>query len=101
MRSLKDYFKEKDQGDENSSEITARDLDDKTIFHVFNVVIGENYGSQGQKNIIPTLYRSNTLFVSFKSSLWAQEVWIQRRMLLRKMEEKLGVGVVVHIKTAQ
>lgn len=73
-------------------------IDDKTIFHIFLKIINEEYGNQGIKNIIPEYYKKNIIFVSFKQSLWAQEIWLNRQNLIDKINKKIGSKVLYNIK---
>ncbi len=73
-------------------------IDDKTIFHIFLKVIREEYGNQGVKNIIPEYYKKNIIFISFKQSLWAQEIWLNKQILINKVNEKIGNKILYNIK---
>lgn len=75
-----------------------RYADEKTIFYVFSEIIAEEYGAQGQKYILPQHYKGKTLFLSFLKSAWAQEVWLQRDTLAKKLNSRLGFTAVHQIK---
>lgn len=75
-------------------------LDDKTVFHVFTQMIRDEYGSQGVKNIVPQLYQDRTLFISFRNSVWAQEIWLNRDTLSKKLNALIGSQAVKSIKVA-
>jgi len=98
MKSLQSYFSRTASSMGESSH-TASDIDDKTIFYVFSRIISEEYGKQGVRAITPSFYRNKIIFVRFSQSLWAQEVWTNRVYLVRQLNDRLGKGVVVNIKS--
>ena len=73
-------------------------IDDKTVFHVFSKVIKQEYGNQGVKNIIPEYYRNNIIFVSFKQSLWAQEIWVNKQIIIDKFNNEINNNILRDIK---
>ncbi len=73
-------------------------IDDKTIFHIFSKIIKEEYGNQGVKNIIPEYYNKNIIFITFKQSLWAQEIWLNKQKIISKVNDNIGNKILYDIK---
>jgi len=77
------------------------ELDEKTIFYICKKILVEEYGSKGGENIIPTFFKDKKLFLTPRSSLWANEVWLQRKNLVERINEALGSVAIVEIKVTQ
>ncbi len=84
-----------------SSGIPSTTVDEKTLFYICKKVLVEEYGIRGGENIIPVFYKEKQLFLSPKSSLWGNEVWLQRESLKRKINALIGAEAVVAIKISQ
>jgi hypothetical protein len=95
MRTLKDLLPKK--GRALGKGFTG-ELDEKTLFYIARKVLVEEYGLRGGENIIPTLYREKKLFLSARSSLWGNEVWLEKERLMEKMNSLLGGEAIVEIK---
>lgn len=91
MKKLTDYLK-------NKAEKIQKEVDEKTLFHLFSCVIKEEFGNQGQKNIIPNFLKNETIFVKIENSIWAQELWLQRIFITEKLNEKIGRKIIKEIK---
>jgi hypothetical protein len=61
-------------------------------------VLVEEYGIRGGENIIPSLYQDKKLFLSSRSSLWGNEVWLEKERLRDKMNTWLGTEGILEIK---
>jgi hypothetical protein len=72
-------------------------LDEKTVFHICRKVLLEEYGMRGSENIIPSLYKEKRLFLSPRSSLWGNEVSLEREFLRNKMNILIGSDAVSEI----
>ena len=72
-------------------------LDEKTIFFLFERIVRERYGSRGVWEITPKRYHKKKLFLVVKSSLWAQEVWRERKKMCRLINQKAGEDVLQEI----
>lgn len=77
-----------------------KEIDEKTIFSVFNKVIHAEYGTRGEENIEPRFYKEKKLFVGFRSSLWASEIWLNRKNLTEKTNSMLGLEAIREIKVS-
>ncbi len=74
------------------------DVDEKTVFHLFMCVIKEEFGNQGQKNIVPVFLKDSVIFVKIQNSIWAQELWIQRTFFIDNLNTKVGGKLIKDIK---
>ncbi len=96
MLDLKQYLEKKDF----QAPKELKEIDEKTIFSVFNKVIHAEYGMRGEENIEPRFYKEKKLFVGFRSSLWASEIWLNRRNLTEKTNSMLGLEAIREIKVS-
>lgn len=96
MLDLKQYLEKKNF----QAPKELKEIDEKTIFSVFNKVIQSEYGVRGQDNIEARFYKEKRLFVGFRSSLWASEIWLNRKNLLEKTNSMLGLDAVQEIKVS-
>ncbi len=96
MLDLRKYLEKKDFQAVRSPE----EIDEKTIFSVFNTVIQGEYGLRGKDNIEPRFYKGKKLFVGFQSSLWASEIWLNRKSLAEKTNSLIGLEVIREIKVS-
>ncbi|MDD2766875.1 MAG: DciA family protein [Candidatus Moranbacteria bacterium] len=95
MRNLKDLLPRK-----RSSSVVV-EIDEKTIFHIAKRILIEEYGVRGGENIIPSFYKEKKLFLSPRSSLWANEVYLMKEHITRRINEMSGNEVVKEIKITQ
>ena len=73
-------------------------LDEKTIFHVVQKVINEEYGIRGKTNLKPDFYKNGKLFIQSESSVWKNELWINRTEIIFKLNKYLGSEEIKEIK---
>ena len=99
MKNISSYlkYKKKQQRQRAAKSI---DIDDQTIMHLFSRAIRDEYGRQGEKNIVPKFYKNGIIFVKIKNSIWAQELWMNRALFVRVLNEKIGSKAVKNIKIA-
>ena len=90
MKALKDLL------DKKKTRLT--DLSDKDIFYIFRRIIKEEYGNVGAHNLQPDFFKSGTIFVRSGNSTWSAELFSNRSLILRKMNNELGEKVVREIK---
>ncbi len=95
MHTLKDLLPKKYRSSERKS---SGRLDEKTVFYIAKKILTEEYGLRGGENIIPTLYKEKKLFLSSRSSLWGNEIWLERDRLKEKINTLLGSPAVSEIK---
>lgn len=92
MRSLKDLTTKKGGWVQEE-----RKLDDKTVFFAFEKVIGEWYGFKGRENIFPEEWKDGTLLIRVRSSLWLNELLLEKEKLKRAVNTFLGEEPVKNI----
>jgi len=72
--------------------------DEKDIFFAFQRVIKEEYGNQGIKNLIPSFFKNKKLLVKSLSSVWANELMLNRENFVKKINLELNREEVKEIK---
>lgn len=90
MKLLKNYLAKKNI-------FQPKRLDDQTVFFVFKKVVKEEFGNVGIEKLVPDHYQNQTIFVKSDSSAWASELWLQKNLILRKMNKELGAGTIEKI----
>lgn len=101
MRTLKDLLPRKRVASDKEKVNQGGEVDEKTLFFVCKKILVEEYGVRGGENIIPTFYKDKKLFLSPRSSLWGNEVWLGREYLKERINAMLGREVVMEVKIAQ
>lgn len=94
MKNLKDLLPRRPRFPSGEQAV----FDEQTVFYIAKKVLMEEYGSRGCENIIPTLYREKKLYLSSRSSLWGNEIWLERERLRTKMNAILGGEAILEIK---
>lgn len=74
------------------------DLDGESIFYVLKNIIKIKYGEVGVLNIKPDFYKNGTIFIKIANSNWANEVWLNRQMLIDELNKKIGENEIKEIK---
>lgn len=75
-----------------------RKIDEQTLFYVFGKVIAEEYGAKGTENIQARFYKDKKLFVAARTSLWANELALDRAEIIAKLNQVLGQEAIQEIK---
>jgi hypothetical protein len=65
-------------------------MDQESIFYVFRQIIKEEYGRQGAENIVPIFFKDKKLFIKTTGSTWENEVRLQRKSIIKKVNSRLG-----------
>jgi len=99
MKNISSYLKYKKK-QHRSRAAKAIEIDDQTIMHLFSRAVRDEYGRQGEKNIVPKFYKNGIIFVQIQNSMWAQELWMNRSLFIRALNEKIGNKVIKNIKIA-
>ena len=86
MRNIGDFFQEKKKLVTKKTELL---LDEKTIFFVFKKVFRELYGSKGEENIETLRVYEKKLYIKPRTSLWANEIVLQKEKLIQKTNQTL------------
>lgn len=76
-------------------------MDEKSLFFIFQSVIREEYGKQGAGQVTARLFKDKKLFVKAGSSNWANEIWLNREYLVKKMNREIGWDEVREIILSQ
>jgi hypothetical protein len=74
-----------------------QELDDKTVFFAFEKVIALWYGFKGRENIFPESWKDGTLSIRVRSSLWLNELLLEKEKLQNSVNDFLGGEPVKHI----
>lgn len=99
MKNITSYLTQKKKKQKKQYTKTT-DIDDQTIMHLFSLAVREEYGRQGEKHIVPKFYKNGIIFVQIQNSIWAQELWMNRGLFVRVLNEKIGNKVIKNIKIA-
>lgn len=90
MKTLRDLLPKKEVR-------TIGELDEKTAFHICRRVLLEMYGIRGSENITPSFYKEKRLFLSPRSSLWGNEVSLEREAIRQRINDMIGGDVISEI----
>ena len=82
----------------NNRRDNTKTWDEKSIFYAFKRIVQEEYGKQGACNLLPQLFRRKTLFIKALSSVWANELWLMKAEILRKINQELNSVEIKEIK---
>lgn len=91
MQSLKAFFGGK-------KENIPRDIDEKTLFFLFQKIVQAEYGERGGSSIQPVFFREGVLGVRTKSPLWANELWLMKSSLCEKLNQEIGTETIRDLK---
>lgn len=79
----------------------AKGIDEKTVIFLAERIILSQYGVRGRENIIPKAFKEKKLSFLCRSSLWMNELWMNRDIIVKKMNQELGEGFIVDIKVME
>lgn len=65
-------------------------IDEKSLFFIFKTVIKQEYGRQGEEQVQPHFWKDKKLFVKTGNSNWANEIWLNKEYLVRKINKEIG-----------
>lgn len=99
MKGIEAYIKKKQKSAQSVCS-DHRAIDEKTIMHLFAHAVREEYGRQGEKNIVPKLYKNGTIFIVIHNAIWAQEIWLRRDYFVDVLNQKIGRRTIKSIKIA-
>lgn len=100
MKNIGKYLTKKNIQKKTVYQKKTSDLDEQTIMHLFSRAVRDEYGRQGEKNIVPKFYKNGVIFVSIHNSIWAQELWMHRSFFVKTLNEKIGSSIIKNIKIA-
>ena len=76
-------------------------IDQQSVFYIFNLVIKEEYGKQGAGNIKPIFLKDKKIFIKTVSSTWASEILSQKKYIIKKINDQLGGNEIADLTIAQ
>jgi len=76
-------------------------IDSQSIFYIFNLIIKEEYGKQGAENIKPVFFKDKKIFIKTAGSTWATEIRLQRKNIIKKINNQLGGEEVIDLEMSQ
>ena len=74
-------------------------FDNKDVFYVFTRVMKKEFGEIGAAKFQADYFGKCVLVIRCESPAWAQELWMNKEKIIKKMNEELGEGAVKKIKT--
>lgn len=100
MRKLSHLIIEKHREPNGVQEVAgpASELDEKTVFHVFQVIVRREYGARGATHLMPHRYHAKKLSVLAGSALWAGELAAHQAHLIETLNTELGQEAVTAIQ---
>lgn len=81
--------------------LTRKSLDQEGIFYVFKQLIREEYGKRGAESIMPIFFRDKKIFVKTSSSTWADEILLNRKEIIKKINEQVGNNEIIDLDIVQ
>jgi hypothetical protein len=72
-------------------------IDQQSVFYVFNLVIKEEYGKQGAENIKPVFFKDKKIFIKNASPNWESEILAQRKNIVKKINDQLGGDEIIDL----
>ena len=72
-------------------------IDEKSLFYIFKKIIREEYGNKGVENLKPEIFKNKKIFIKAMNSNWANEVWINRANLVKKINTEIGSDEITDI----
>ena len=73
-------------------------LEDKDIFYLFERIIKAEYGNQGAKNLKPSFLKGGKIFVKSDSSVFANELLLNKNEIIKKINQEIGSEEIWDIK---
>ncbi len=77
--------------------IRSAAIDQQSVFYVFHLVLKEEFGKQGVENIVPVFFSDRKIFIKTAGSNWASEIWLQRKQIVKKINQQLGADEIVDL----
>lgn len=76
-------------------------IDEKSLFFIFQSVIRQEYGKQGDEQVRPHFLKDKKLFIKVGNSNWANEIWLNREQLVYKLNHEIGWDEIKEIAISQ
>lgn len=78
--------------------VSNKKLEDKDIFYLFERIIKQEYGNQGTKNLKANFLKNKKLFIKSESSVFASEISLNEKEIIRKLNQEIGNEEIAEIK---
>lgn len=75
-----------------------KNIDSESVFYILKSVIKVKYGEIGALNIKPEYYKEGVVFLKINNSNWANEVWLNKKMIIDEINKKIGEDEIKDIK---
>ena len=76
-------------------------IDQQSVFYIFNLVIKEEYGKQGAENIKPVFFKDKKIFIKTAGSTWASEILAQKKYIVKKINDQLGDNEIIDLTMSE
>lgn len=73
-------------------------LSEKDIFYIFERIVKQEYGNQGKKNLKPNFFKNGKIFIKSSSSIFANEVLLNKNEIINKLNQEIGSEEIIDIK---
>lgn len=77
------------------------ELDKESIFYILKNIIRVKFGEVGVLNIKPDFYKQGIIYLKIENSNWANEIWLNKKMLIDEVNKKIGEDEIKEIKVKQ
>ena len=91
MRSIGGFLR-------NRNIVAKKELDQESVFYIFRNIIRLKFGEIGASNVVPDFYQDGVVFLKIVNSNWANEIWLNKQMLIDEMNLNVGNKDIVDIK---
>lgn len=78
--------------------IRKRDIDSESIFYILKNIIKVKYGEVGSLSVQPDYYKEGVIFLKTSNSNWANEIWLNKEMLVDEINKKIGENEIKEIR---
>jgi len=75
-----------------------KEIDNESVFYILKTIIKVKYGEVGALSIQPSYYKDGVIFLKTSNSNWANEIWLNKKMLIDEINKKIGENEVKEIK---
>lgn len=91
MKSIGGFIRSKKIG-------VGGDLDNETVFYILRDIIRVKFGEVGSLNIKPDFYKKGVVYLKIGNSNWANEIWLNKGLIIDEMNKKIGEDEIKDIK---
>ncbi len=75
-----------------------KSIDNESIFYILKNIIKVKYGEVGSLSVQPSYYKDGVIFLKTSNSNWANEIWLNKKMIINEINNKIGEIEVKEIK---